>query len=194
MSQRDRPGSGNLWVVPHKPGTVVLLAGPKAVGKSWVAEILRQELGVHEVDADAIVLDLMASGVKPHPTDGWLAWIEDAVTDSLQRFPLLSVEVTGAWASDFELARRLVTTGVMVRWVRVRAGLAESLHRLASRTSSKVPTSEDEARWLYEESARRLDQQWVDAVIDTTGHVPREAVVSALASTLASNQRGAEGT
>jgi hypothetical protein len=159
-----------------------------------VAEILRQELSVREVDADAIVLDLMASGVKPHPTDGWLAWIEDAVTDSLRTSPLVSVEVTGAWDSDFELARRLVATGVMVRWVRVRAGLEESLHRLASRTSSKVPTSEDEARWLYRESARRLDQQRFDAVIDTTGHVTREVVVSAVAPILASNQPGAEST
>jgi hypothetical protein len=178
--------------VPHKPGTVVLLAGPKAVGKSWVAEILRQEFGVHEVDADAIVLDLMASGVMPHPTDGWLAWVEDAVTDSLGRFPLLSVEVTGAWDSDFELARRLLARGVMIRWVRVCAGLEESLHRLASRTSSKVPTSEDEARWLYEESARRLDQQRFDAVIDTTGPATREAVVEVVAPILESNQPGAE--
>ncbi len=70
MPQWDRTRTGTLCDVSHKPGTAVLLAGPKAVGKSWIAGILVQELGVHEVDADAIVLDLMASGVKPHPTDG----------------------------------------------------------------------------------------------------------------------------
>jgi dephospho-CoA kinase len=45
--------------------TAIVLYGPKAVGKSWVAEVLRTHLGVAHVDADELVGDLLAAGTRP---------------------------------------------------------------------------------------------------------------------------------
>ena len=59
--------------------TVIVLYGPKAVGKSWVAQVLAERLGVHHVDVDALVLDLLDAGARPDPADGWLAWVEQRV-------------------------------------------------------------------------------------------------------------------
>jgi dephospho-CoA kinase len=44
--------------------TAIVLYGPKAVGKSWVAEVLRTHLGVAHVDADELVLGLLAAGAR----------------------------------------------------------------------------------------------------------------------------------
>ena len=55
--------------------TVIVPYGPKAVGKSWVAQALVDRLGVRHVDVDALVLDLLAAGVRPDPpTAGWRGW------------------------------------------------------------------------------------------------------------------------
>ena len=54
--------------------TAIVLYDPKAVGKSWVAEVLRTHLGVTHVDADELVGDLLAAGTRPDPVDGWLTW------------------------------------------------------------------------------------------------------------------------
>ena len=63
--------------------TVLVLYGPKAVGKSWVARALADQLGVHHVDVDAVVLELLAAGARPDPADGWLAWVEQRVAAAL---------------------------------------------------------------------------------------------------------------
>jgi hypothetical protein len=84
--------------------TAIVLYGPKAVGKSWVAQALADRLGVEHVDVDALVLGLLATGVRPDPTDGWLAWVEQRVVAALDTHQLVSVEATGAWDSDWRLA------------------------------------------------------------------------------------------
>ena len=48
--------------------TAIVLYGPKAVGKSWVAEVLRTHLGVAHVDADELVGDLLAAGTHLIPS------------------------------------------------------------------------------------------------------------------------------
>jgi dephospho-CoA kinase len=48
----------------------MVLYGPKAVGKSWVAQALAERLGVQHVDVDALVLDLLAGGVRRHRPRG----------------------------------------------------------------------------------------------------------------------------
>ena len=51
---------------------MLVLYGPKAVGKSWVARTLAEQLGVHHVDVEALVLELLAAGARPDPADaGW---------------------------------------------------------------------------------------------------------------------------
>ena len=46
-------------------GTVILLVGPKGVGKTWVAEILSSTLGIACVDADLLILELQGAGHQP---------------------------------------------------------------------------------------------------------------------------------
>ena len=119
--------------------TVIVLYGPKAVGKSWVAQALVDRLGVRHVDVDALVLDLLAAGVRPDPADGWLAWVEQRVVAALDTHPLVSVEATGAWDSDWRLADDLEARGVRVLRVWVSAPKHVTLQRLEERTARRVP-------------------------------------------------------
>jgi dephospho-CoA kinase len=50
------------------------------VGKSQVAAVLR-ELGVGHVNADELVLDLLAKGTQPHPDHRRLAAVEAAIAE-----------------------------------------------------------------------------------------------------------------
>src|SRR5215218_8953266 len=86
---------------------------PKAVGKSWVAEVLRTHLGVAHVDADELVGDLLTAGTPP-AVDGWLTWVRRRVVDALARHALVTVEATGAWDSDWRLADDLEVAGARV--------------------------------------------------------------------------------
>jgi len=110
--------------------TVIVLYGPKAVGKSWVAQALVDRLGVRHVDVDALVLDLLAAGVRPDPADGWLAWVEQRVVAALDTHPLVSVEATGAWDSDWRLADDLEARGVRV--LRVWVSAPQARHAAAA--------------------------------------------------------------
>jgi chloramphenicol 3-O-phosphotransferase len=129
--------------------TVVVLYGPKAVGKSWVAEVLQQRAGVHHVDADELVLDLLEQGVRPDPELGWLGHVEGAVQFALDRHRRVSVEATGAWDSDGMLADRLIAGGVRVVAVWVTTPLEVTLDRLSRRSTRKVVTTPQQARWIH---------------------------------------------
>jgi hypothetical protein len=91
--------------------TAIVLYGPKAVGKSWVAQVLGERLGAEHVDADELVLDLLAAGTRPDPGDGWLPEVHRRVVDALQRHAPVSVEATGAWDSNWRLADDLEAPG-----------------------------------------------------------------------------------
>ena len=81
-------------------GTLLLLAGPKGVGKSWVAQIAERDFAVHYLDADLLIIALLETGCGPDPEHGWLQPVQEAVFDALAQYPAVSVEVTGAWESD----------------------------------------------------------------------------------------------
>jgi gluconate kinase len=135
---------------------------PKAVGKSWVAELLAERLGVRHVDVDALLLDLLAAGVQPDPADGWLPWDKQWVVAALDRHRLVSVEATGAWDSDWRLADDLQARGVGVLRVWVSAPKQVALQRLADRSIRELPVSAQEASWIYDQAiiqaaGRRLD-------------------------------------
>jgi 2-phosphoglycerate kinase len=58
----------------YRGGTLkiaIILYGPKGSGKSRIAQMLAQRLGVHHVDPDTLILELLAHGVEPDPVDGW---------------------------------------------------------------------------------------------------------------------------
>ena len=158
--------------------TAIVLYGPKAVGKSWVAEVLRTHLGVAHVDADELVGDLLAAGTPPNPVDGWLTWVRRRVVDALTRHALVTVEATGAWDSDWRLADDLEATGTRVLRVWVSAPREVAMGRLAGRTSRRVPVSAEEASWIYDQATARAAGRRLDAWIDT-GRPPDPAAVVA---------------
>jgi dephospho-CoA kinase len=146
---------------------VIVLYGPKAVGKSWVAQALADRLGVEHVDVDALVLDLLAAGIRPDPADGWLAWVEQRVVALLDTHQLVSVEATGAWDSDWRLADDLEARGVQVLRVWVSAPKEVALQRLADRTTRRAPVSAQEADWIYDQATIQAADRRLDARIDT---------------------------
>jgi gluconate kinase len=158
--------------------TAIVLYGPKAVGKSWVAEVLRTHLGVAHVDADELVLGLLAAGTRPDPVDGWLAWVRRRVTDALDQHGLVSVEATGAWDSDWRLADDLEAAGARVLRVWVSAPKQVAMGRLAGRTRRRVTVPTEEASWIYDQATARAAGRRLDARIDT-GRPPDPAAVVA---------------
>ena len=150
-------------------GTLLLLAGPKGVGKSWVAQIAEQDFAVHYLDADLIILALLETGSRPDPDDGWLEPVQEAVFDALARHPAVSVEITGAWDSDYKLARNVEQRGHLVVRHLLSAPFPETLARLRARTSRKVSVSEAEARSTYFQAEQRTRREHWDARLDTSG-------------------------
>lgn len=147
----------------------MVLYGPKAAGKSWVAAELDRRAGVHHVDADRLVLELSARGRSPDPEQGWLAEVEEAVRRATDEHERVSVEATGAWESDWMLAGHLAAAGCRVLTVWVTAPLEVTLDRLAHRRSRRVPVSPREARWIHTEASRRAASRTFTATIDTSG-------------------------
>jgi gluconate kinase len=147
--------------------SAIVLYGPKAVGKSWVAQTLTDHLGVHHVDVDGLVLGLLAAGVRPDPVDGWLACVERAVVAALHTHEVVSVEATGAWDSDWRLADDLQATGIRVLRVWVSTAKQIALQRLADRTVRRVPVSAQEASWIYDQATTKAAGRRLDAQIDT---------------------------
>jgi len=149
--------------------TVVVLYGPKGAGKSWVAEELRRRAAVAHVDADRLVLDLLDRGGRPDPRLGWLDQVEAEVQRAVAEHPLVSVEATGAWDSDWMLADRLAAADCRVLLVWVTAPLEVTLQRLAGRRSPKVPVSRQDAEWIHGEATRRAAARSFTAVLETSG-------------------------
>lgn len=158
----------------------MVLYGPKAAGKSQVAEALHQTYGVRPLDADEIVLGLLFHGAQPDPHNGWLIPIERAVMAALRDSVAVSIEATGAWDSDWQLAQDLHTAGVRVLRVWVCAPLAMTLDRLARRVTRKVPTTQEEARSIYTTACARARDQTFDITLDT-GVLRHDQIPEALA-------------
>ncbi len=164
-------------------GSVVVLYGPKAAGKSWVAAELSRQAGVHHVDADLLVLDLLERGVRPDPRLGWLEPVETAVRSAVVGHPRVSVEATGAWDTDWMLADRLAAAECRVLPVWVSAPVEVTLRRLAARRGPKVPVSVQDARWIHAEATRRAAGRSFAAVVDTSG-APDPGKLTALVTLL----------
>jgi chloramphenicol 3-O-phosphotransferase len=124
------------------------------------------------VDADELVLDLLAGGAQPDPRHGWLTPVEQAVTAALRDHHAVSVEATGAWESDWQLPLDLEAAGARVLRVWVDAPLEVTLDRLAHRTSARAPTTEGEARWIHRTARARAEGRTFDLRLDTGGLQP----------------------
>jgi len=163
------------------PPGVVVLFGPKAVGKSTIARLLQQYGGVYHVDPDALVLTLIAAGGQPDPDTGWLHPVEQAVRVALARHHRwVAVEATGAWESDWALVDHLERSGTRVVRVWVVAPLQTTLERLAERTEPTVRISEQEARRVFMAASARAANERIDSVIDSGADDPLRAALGLL--------------
>ncbi|MEX2395157.1 MAG: AAA family ATPase [Actinomycetota bacterium] len=165
--------------------TVLVLFGPKGVGKSTIADLLSRRLGLHHVDADPLVLALVERGVQPDPLYGWLEPVKAAVDEALQHHELVAVEATGAWPTDWEIADRLRHDGHVVRCVRLIGAKETTMARAKARMDRRVPTSDADLEWIYEQSAMNCEEHVFDAQIDTDEPLNEDAVVRAIERVLA---------
>jgi hypothetical protein len=145
-----------------------VIYGPKAVGKSLVAQIFADQLGVYQVDTDALVLRALAQGIKPDPVVGWLDLVREEVLRALREHDAASVEATGAWDSDFQLACELEDGGIQVLRVWVTSPKPLAMRRLINRKIQRVPVTLDEAAEIYERAVARAEHEPFDVFIDTT--------------------------
>ena len=148
---------------------VVVLYGPKAVGKSFIAQALESALGIHYLDLDACVLGWMARGMTPDPELGWLRPTLAAIPEALSGHQRLSVEATGVWDSDWQLADELAAAHLTLLRVWVWAPKAETLARLRERIGRKVPVTAAEAARIYDVACTNPENGLFDLRVDTSG-------------------------
>ena len=176
----DAPGARETAV--NSPdearGLCVVIMGPKASGKSWVADVLHRCCGVHHVDPDSVILGLLAHGHGPDPVTGWLTPVEAALDQALSLHDRISTEATGAWDSDWQLLRDLASRGVIVRTIWIEAPLGLTLSRLAMRSADKVPTTPEEAAWYFSEAKQRTRHATFDLVLDGSGVLDEVSLVA----------------
>jgi predicted kinase len=151
--------------------TVIVLYGPKGAGKSSIARVLADVLGVHHVDVDALVPSLVDRGIQPDAVDGWLAPLLREVRAAAQSHLAVSVEATGAWDSDWRLADDLAADGLRVVRVWVGAPKPVVLDRVARRSGAVRPETVDEASGIYDAATANAATRRFDAAIDTSGAV-----------------------
>ncbi len=132
--------------------TVVVLYGPKAVGKTKLARRLKEELSIDHIDPDELVLMWTAKGIKTDPELGWLEPVLDRVILQLETSDTVSVEATGAWKSDWQLADNLESTGIKVLRVWLNAPEEILIERLRSRREKRFPVTEAEAKEIHEKA------------------------------------------
>ncbi len=166
-------------------GSCVVVYGPKAVGKSAVTRVLHDELGIPHVDAESLVLELLADRVGPDPRLGWLRYVEDAVRAALTEHRVVSVEATGGYESDWLLLEDLAQAGVRVVPVWVWAPEEVALRRLAERNSAqKVAISEEEGRRIHRAACAHAERRRFCVSLDTSAPLNIADVVDAVRSAL----------
>ncbi len=169
----------------EQAGQVVLLYGPKAVGKSVVARVLEERLGVSHVDADALILDCISAGVQPYPASGWLRPVERAVEAALAKHPVVSVEATGAYSSDWMLQERLAAAAARVIPILVWTDERTAMARLESRNSTrKVAVGRAEAARIYQAVNRQRRQRRFAVIVNTSETLDENRLVDAIAAQL----------
>lgn len=160
---------------------VLILYGPKAVGKSTIAGILSDHLGVHHVDTDPLVLDLLNQGAHPDGDLAWLPYVEEAVLVALEVHPLVSVEATGAYESDWLLLDHLSDSASRAIPVWVWAPEDVALGRLAARKAHKrVPISKADALRIHRAAMQQAQGRTFCATFDTSAPLSVAEIVDAV--------------
>lgn len=170
-------------------GIAFVLYGAKGAGKTYLARWLHAELGADHVDPDPLIQALLDSGVKPHPTSGWLPQVLHACFAALQRNGRISVEATGAWDTDWRLPDDLARRGDEVIRVWVYAPLDVTLERLAASRPGRAPVPPEEAQRIHELASRHAQGVDFDVVLETTSRAAAETAVEQLRELLARDAR-----
>jgi hypothetical protein len=92
----------------------------------------------------------------------------------------VSIEITGAWDSDYKLARSVEARGHRVVRLLLFAPFPETLARLRKRASKKVPVSEADSRSIYFQAEERTRREHWDAWLDTSGGEQPEQAAAVL--------------
>ena len=159
--------------------TALVLYGPKAVGKTWVARVLQENLGVVYVNADDVIPRLVSEGREPHPDEGWLREIEAEVLSAVADSRAVSVEATGAWESDWKLPDELAAKGIRTKKVSIWAPLEVCMARLHARPFPP-PIPDEEATWIHITSTRQAALRSFDLRLDTSSELVPADVVRAV--------------
>lgn len=88
-----------------------------------------------------LVLDVTGHGVRPDSVDRWLDPLQAALVSEPEEHPVNSVEVTGAWKSDFRLCHQLEYLSHRVVRIGPIAPEEDTGGRLRCRTAGKVPVT-----------------------------------------------------
>jgi hypothetical protein len=160
--------------------TVVILYGPKAAGKTHLARTLDRQLGVYPIDPDRLIIEWIAQGLEPDPTDGWLENILNATRCAIAKHHFISVEATGAWDSDWKLARLMEDEGHKVLKFRINVPRSLATARLQNRQEARVLISNEEANWIWDQVELSHESHPVDLEIDGSDPMWESSVVSHL--------------
>lgn len=158
--------------------TAVILYGPKAIGKTYLARILNYELGIYPIDPDEFVLEWKARGLQADPIDGWIEQIFHVTSAALKRFPVVSVEATGAWDSDWKLPKLLEEEGHNLLTIRINAPRSLVMSRLKNREEPRVLVSEQESDWIWDQVELNSKRHSVDLEVNGSDPLWESKVVS----------------
>lgn len=157
-----------------------MLVGPKAVGKTTIARLLRDSLGIEHVDADTLVVHLLSEGRKPSLSDGWMPFVLEAIIDALEEHNIVVFEATGAYPSDWKMADEIETRGVRLTRIWVHTDLMRSLCRLRDRNEERAPTSPNEAQEIYTRATQNALNCRFEFSIDTSEPLDEGAILRAV--------------
>jgi RimJ/RimL family protein N-acetyltransferase len=152
---------------------IVLLVGPKGVGKTRIATMLARVFGAYAVPVEAMWLERRASVPRGEGEAGrtWEREGFDAVIDhalgALERHDLVVLDTTASSEHTSHLLARLETSGALLV-VRVTAPLATCNARALGRdASNQIPVSPEQLAAINEIAARVGVAH--DASFDNTG-------------------------
>lgn len=156
---------------------LLLLVGPKGSGKSFIAELLEQELGLPYVRPEAVVLRRRAVQGELSVAESMAAIVE-ATRELAQSAPALSLDTTGTFDGLDDYLAALGSFS-RLRMVQVSARPETCLARIRARDqASHIPVPEEQIARINERAlALRLPYE---LVIENDPPAPPAQIVAAI--------------
>jgi shikimate kinase len=125
--------------------TVYILIGPKGSGKTYIGQLLEQELGIPFLQVEPIFLAIKgeSDALNPHYLEKGYRLVEEAVASNLQTNDSVAFDSTGA-ALEFKHLLARLETRYSVKLIRIHAPADLCLSRIKARDKSlQIPVSEE---------------------------------------------------